>query len=89
MKKKSIPPEDGTFYEEQKIVFTDEGVSEVSKGTEHFFRWNAIHAVDETEDHIFIYTDTMVGIILPKREIPSTEIENNISKLLADKTKSS
>ncbi|MBI5295700.1 MAG: YcxB family protein [Chloroflexi bacterium] len=69
----SMSPKDLSSLQLQKQLKIDDDWVEIrSPDTEHRWRWKALNQIGVTSDFIFIFSQTVVSIIIPKRAF-STE----------------
>jgi len=68
----SVDPR-GTFVKGYRVRLADDGVHIESENLSALHRWNGVLKLDETPDHLFLYTDGAQAIIVPKRCFGSAE----------------
>jgi hypothetical protein len=51
----------------QTLSIEDEGLREVSPGSETFTAWSKVRRIDETPDHVFIFVGPVQAFVIPKR----------------------
>jgi hypothetical protein len=67
------PADSGPTLGIHQVHLSDEGVRDVTRHTNCFVSWAGIRELIETETHIFLMTDTIAGMILPKRGFDSKD----------------
>ena len=67
------PSERGSLLGEQTVELTDSSFICRSLGHACEVAWPSIHAIEETDQHFFFFTDRVAGAIVPKRAFASTE----------------
>jgi len=67
------PVASGDIIGPHSYELTDEGISVVTRNTESVFRWTGVQSIEETADHLFLYTDRCAAVIVPKRSFESPE----------------
>lgn len=88
---KRIPKEDGGALGEHKFRISDEGLWESTEYNESLFKWSGIKSIVSNKKYIFIFIDTHMGHIIPKRYFDSEEdcslfLETLKSKINANAT---
>lgn len=73
---------DGYVLGPQQIKLTEQGIETAKKMSSSVTRWSAVQAIDETKDHIFIFVDTIVAHVIPKRYFESDQLIQPFRELL-------
>ena len=71
---------DGHVLGPQQIRLTEEGIETRKENCESRTSWSAVKAIEETKDHLFIFLDTIVAHIIPKRNLGSEEDKQRLDE---------
>ena len=67
---------------------SDKGLTVSGKRSVTDYEWSAIVSVDETDDHLFLFLDSNVALIVPRRSFASTseydEFRSQVEELSAE-----
>ena len=64
---KKIPHENGVILGLKAYDFTDEGVAYVDKNNRGQYNWSVVKSINESKKAFYLYIDTEVAIVIPKR----------------------
>ena len=64
------PEHGGTLLGPHTFALTPEGIEDRGAFSSTLTQWPAIQAVEETPEHLFLFTDTTAAHIIPKRSFP-------------------
>ena len=67
VKTKEIPKDSGTFLGWKRYDFTDDYIFFQHKDSDGRFQWTVIKSVEEDKKAIYLYVDTIMAIVIPKR----------------------
>ena len=87
-KSKKIPQENGSFLSNTEYVFSDEKILYKSKDSEGSLNWSIIKRFDIGKKAFYLYTDSLIAYVIPKRVFQNDEemkafqnlVERNIHK---------
>ncbi len=66
-KSKSIPKDDGSFLGKKVYEFLDDHIAFNDKDSEGRFQWRAIKSLEENNKAFYLYLDTIMALVIPKR----------------------
>jgi hypothetical protein len=75
----------GTFLKGFRITLDDDGVHIDGENFRGLHRWAGILRLQETDTHMFLYTDGAQAIIVPKRCFASGEIAARFASVVRDR----
>ena len=52
------------------VTLSEEGIHEVTPANESRWKWGATYSVADTQDHLFLFVNTQMAFIVPKRAFP-------------------
>jgi hypothetical protein len=78
---KSILDPNGSFLTPTDIELAPDGVHWSSKRGEGRTNWSAVHKIEETKQHIYIFVDRAAAHVLPKRNFATPEAATAFVKL--------
>jgi hypothetical protein len=85
-KTKNIPKDDGSILGKKELEFSDAGISHLDKNSSGIINWAAVKSLQSSSKAIYLYTDTNMAIVIPKRTFSSAteiiELENYIKEKL-------
>lgn len=64
---KSIPKDNGSFLGKKVYVFSEEYISFSDKDSDGRLQWNAIKSLEEDSKAFYLYLDTIMTLLIPKR----------------------
>ncbi len=64
-----------SLYGEHKLSLTEDGITETNEAEKLEIGWNSIEKIVKTEEHIFIYLDSIKAYIVPKRAFKDNKEE--------------
>ena len=64
---KSIPRDNGSFLGKKVYEFSEEYISFSDKDSDGRFQWQAIKSLEEDSKGFYLYLDTMMALLIPKR----------------------
>ncbi|TCD11251.1 YcxB family protein [Pedobacter frigidisoli] len=64
---KNLPDEQGSILGERVIQFTDDKISYKMKNAQGINEWDSVKSLKESSTAFYLYLDTAVAIIIPKR----------------------
>ncbi len=64
---KSIPKDNGSFLGKKVYEFSDDYISFSDKDSDGRFQWNAIKSLEEDSKAFYLYVDTIMALLIPKR----------------------
>jgi hypothetical protein len=82
---KYTPAKDGGTLGEHKFRISDEGLWESTEYNESLTKWNGIKSIETTKKYIFVFIDTHMAHIIPKRYFKSEEDSENFIDTLRSK----
>ncbi len=62
-----IPHENGVILGLKSYDFTDEGVAYADKNNRGQYNWSVVKSINESKKAFYLYVDTEVAIVIPKR----------------------
>ena len=65
-----IPATDGTTLGERTLQVVADGLLVKNREVESLVRWSGLREVVETKDSIYLFLDTNIAIIVPRRAFP-------------------
>lgn len=85
---KKTPLKDGSFLSDTEYVFSDEKILYKSKDSEGSLNWSIIKRFDIGKKAFYLYTDSLIAYVIPKRVFQNDEemkafqnlVERNIHK---------
>lgn len=66
----------------QHIRFTEHGIEIRKAGSESLTHWSAVRSIEETKEHYFVFLDTVVAHIIPKRDLGSDQARQRVAEAL-------
>uniref|UniRef100_UPI0032174246 YcxB family protein n=1 Tax=uncultured Draconibacterium sp. TaxID=1573823 RepID=UPI0032174246 len=82
-----LPSDNGSLLGKKKFIITDEGLVEDCESNRNLQKWKGIKSIETNDNSIFIFIDTLVAYVIPKRSFKDeAEIENFI-KIIQEKIK--
>jgi hypothetical protein len=78
---KSILDPNGSFLTPTDIELAPDGVHWSSKRGEGRTNWSAVHKIEETKQHIYIFVDRAAAHVLPRRNFATPEAATAFVKL--------
>lgn len=66
-----LPAKGGTMLDNHNLKIDSEGVSAKGQVSEGSIRWSGVLDIIETKEYFFIFVDTAMGFIIPKRVFSS------------------
>ena len=67
----------------QTLIFTDDGITQITNEAKYEIKWDGIKQLVEIEDYYFLYNTAISAIIIPKKKIGAQLSE--IDKILKSK----
>ena len=67
LRTKKSPKADGTILGKKELEFTDDKIMYHTEDSEGSYKWTIIKELDESPKTIYLFFDTNMGIIIPKR----------------------
>jgi hypothetical protein len=64
------PREGGSFFSACEHEFTVEGITSSQQAARSFRPWQRVAEVTTTAEHVFIWIDTFLAIVIPVRDLP-------------------
>jgi hypothetical protein len=64
---KSIPKDNGSFLGKKVYEFSDDYISFSDKDSDGRFQWHAIKSLGEDSKAFYLYLDTIMALLIPKR----------------------
>ena len=64
---KYIPKKSGRILGKRTFRISDEGLWELTEHNESLNRWKGVQTIEANDKYIFVFTDTHMGHIIPKR----------------------
>ncbi|MGB5811652.1 MAG: YcxB family protein [Polyangiales bacterium] len=61
----------GSVLGPKSYELTEDGILEKTPDAESMFRWRGVKSVEESSDHVFVFTDRCAAYIVPKRSFES------------------
>lgn len=68
---KSIPKDNGSFLGKKVFDFSDDYIFYSDIDSEGRFQWNAIKSLEEDSKAFYLYLDTIMALMIPKRHFVS------------------
>ena len=81
-RRRGTPDPRGTFLKGFRITLEDDGVHIEGENFRGLHRWAGVLRLQETDTHMFLYTDSAQAIIVPKRCFASAEIAARFASLV-------
>jgi len=82
---KKMPLKNGYFLGKKKICITEEGLYSESEGANTLQKWNGIKSIEENENSIFLFVDSIAAYVIPKRFFKSEEEKQIFIKKIEEK----
>lgn len=86
---KNIPKKNGTILGQKEIEFTDDKITYKTSNSEGSSDWSAIKVLKESSKAFYLYMDTNMAILVPKRVFNNTieeaEFRNLINRKINNK----
>jgi hypothetical protein len=67
VRSKSVPKDNGSFLGEKLYDFGDDHISFSDKDSDGRFQWHAIKSLAEDSKAFYLYLDTIMALVIPKR----------------------
>src|SRR5690606_12455625 len=64
---KSVPKENGSFLGKKVYEFSEESISFSDKDSDGRLHWQAIKSFEEDSKGFYLYLDTIMAVLIPKR----------------------
>ena len=84
-KSRSIPKDDGSILGKKEYEFLDDHIFYKDKNSEGRFQWNAIKDVHESNKAFYLYLDTNMAILIPKKHFVDKTAEKNFGNYVRSK----
>lgn len=81
-KKRATPNENGVMLGEKTIEFRPDGISETNRLGNCFYKWEAVEAIEEHNDNVYIFIDKLLALIVPASAFTSSEDKLQLKALL-------
>ena len=78
-----IPNEDGLVLGHKKLLFDEDGITEMSSFGTGFYKWRAVEAFEENEGEYYIFVDRAIAIIVPENAFTDTVQQKAFCELIA------
>lgn len=75
-------PENSQILEASEVVLSDTGIIDKNMTSESTFTWEAIVKKAETPQSYYLYTNSLHGIVIPKRVVSSPQDKQELQRLL-------
>jgi hypothetical protein len=66
-RRKSIPKENGSFLGKKVYELSEEYINFSDKESDGRFQWKAIKSLEEDSKAFYLYLDTIMALLIPKR----------------------
>ncbi len=70
---KKIPLKDGSFLSDTEYIFLEEKILYKSKDSEGSLNWSIIKRFDNGKKAFYLYTDSLIAYVIPKRVFQNEE----------------
>jgi hypothetical protein len=84
-KTKSIPDSDGAILGQKEFEFSEDNITYKTVNSEGISTWKAIKKLEESSQTFYLYTDTNMAIMVPKRVFKDKPDENAFKSLVRKK----
>ncbi|MFI5218853.1 MAG: YcxB family protein [Bacteroidia bacterium] len=81
-KTKNIPDNNGTILGEKEIDFTDDKIIYKTRDSQGSSNWNTIKNLKESPKAFYLYMDTNMAMLIPKRVFKDTNETEEFRKLV-------
>ncbi len=64
-----------TLWGPREVILTDEGIRHILPDVESLYRWACFERIQKTITHIILYTRLHGAIIIPRQQLPKTDVD--------------
>ena len=82
---KNIPDSDGTILGQKEMEFKDDRIIYSTKNSQGTCEWASIKSLKENSTAFYLYMDTNMAMLIPKRSFISNQEQENFRKLIRQK----
>lgn len=82
---RNIPKEDGAILGKKELEFTDDQIICTDKDSASQYKWSAVKSMEENKKAFYLYLDTNMGIMIPKRFFKSEEERQVYKQFIQEK----
>lgn len=65
--------EDSKNYGNKVMIISKEGIEDIGDHDQNKLRWDGVYKIEESDKHIFIYTNSMSAYVVPIRDLENKE----------------
>ena len=84
-KTKSIPDNEGTILGQKDVVFAEDKITYKTENSEGSSNWKTIKKLEESSKAFYLYMDTNMAMLVPKRVFKDKSDENAFKTLVRKK----
>jgi len=84
-KTRSIPENDGTILGQKTIEFAEDKIAYKTSNSEGSYNWSTIKKLEESSKAFYLYMDTNVAMLVPKRVFKNKLDEEKFKTLVGQK----
>ena len=84
-KTRNTPKEDGAMLGKKELEFTDDQIICTGRDSSSQYKWSAVKSLEESKKAFYLYLDTNMGIVIPKRSFKDTAEQQSYRQFIQER----